>query len=336
MNNSSHKKTVILTILSILLLADILAMLFLVVMQPRRTEALSALARAKSACSTSEGSYSKALATIAEKNEELDGKIAALQVLVDSEQKPMDESLLSAAKDSIAKAEDLKYSVEELSFEDVPLPETAQYGAIGIKEIQADTKAVDSRTAQIKEAISSLQIPNYSGILTELDEAQTALDRSIRIRRQITDPSVAFVLKRLESTGGISDAQAADISTDTGSNLFKTDGYRSLIYFITENIDKNHFLVFDDHITDGNYLFYYYLDTPASRGIDGGGVVEVFETEELAQARDAYLSEHGNTAVQPYSHCVCVSSVVKLSKYLTEEDCKVLEDAIVASLTELR
>ena len=141
MNNSSHKKTVILTILSILLLADILAMLFLVVMQPRRTEALSALARAKSACSTSEGSYSKALATIAEKNEELDGKIAALQVLVDSEQKPMDESLLSAAKDSIAKAEDLKYSVEELSFEDVPLPETAQYGAIGIKEIQADTKA---------------------------------------------------------------------------------------------------------------------------------------------------------------------------------------------------
>ncbi len=88
-----------------------------------------------------------------------------------------------------------------------------------------------------------------------------------------------------------------------------------------------------------NMMFHRALDL-AQPGdvivVDGGGCVEVYETVEYAEARNAYLAKFDGTFIASGSHTVCGTSVVRTSNNLTATQQQELEAAIIDALMDVR
>ena len=117
--------------------------------------------------------------------------------------------------------------------------------------------------------------------------------------------------------------EAATEDNDPNGNLHKPGGYTAAVFFI------------HDQVTD-SYVLHNKGDTPVERGTDGGGCIEVYETKEYAETRNAYLAGFDGTVFSSGSHTVCGTIVVRTSDKLTATQQQVLEDDIISALIELR
>ena len=73
----------------------------------------------------------------------------------------------------------------------------------------------------------------------------------------------------------------------------------------------------------------------AERGIDAGGSIEVFETEEAAKKRCDYIATYDGTFMKAGTHAVIGTVLVRTSDELTASQQKQLEANIIAALTRL-
>lgn len=259
------------------------------------------LAFGLTACSDAETEKAKSsfeeTASIVEKNNETINKdVKALQKLTKSKVKPLDETVLKTARETISQAKQQIVEVPECP----------------------------SKKEDIKEANKKLKKKaDKAEIIQALTDSKKAMKDSIAQRKQVTNPSESFVLERLNGIPNVSQALAVNEENDVNGMLHKDGGYTSAIFFTSDLVDTA-----ANYIEDGDSI---------EKGTDGGGCIEVFETEEDAQKRDTYLSAFdGGGMLCSGSHKVVGTVIIRTSNYLTATQQNDITTNIMNSLIALK
>lgn len=219
----------------------------------------------------------------------------------------------------IATAEELVVTEER------PLDETLKPA---LEDTISDAKTVEFKSPSmpsgidnINAATEELKNTSFDDKTQALKDAETALSNSIEQRKLVTAPSEAFVIERLRGIDGVGEIAALTEETDNNGLLGKAGTYYAKIDFASPWIEDPYSI--------------YSGRSVAENSTDGGGSVEVFETEELAQKRNDYLGAFDGGMFASGSHKVLGTLIVRTSNELTASQQKKLEADIIASLTKL-
>lgn len=219
----------------------------------------------------------------------------------------------------IATAEELVVTEER------PLDETLKPA---LEDTISDAKTVEFKSPSmpsgidnINAATEELKNTSFDDKTQALKDAETALSNSIEQRKLVTAPSEAFVIERLRGIDGVGEIAALTEETDNNGLLGKAGTYYAKIDFASPWI-KDPYSIYSGR-------------SVAENSTDGGGSVEVFETEELTQKRNDYLGAFDGGMFASGSHKVLGTLIVRTSDELTASQQKKLEADIIASLTKL-
>lgn len=219
----------------------------------------------------------------------------------------------------IATAEELVVTEER------PLDETLKPA---LEDTISDAKTVEFKSPSMPSGIDNINAAteklkniSFDDKTQALKEAETALSNSIEQRKLVTAPSEAFVIERLRGIDGVGEIAALTEETDNNGLLGKAGTYYAKIDFASPWI-KDPYSIYSGR-------------SVAENSTDGGGSVEVFETEELAQKRNDYLGAFDGGMFASGSHKVLGTLIVRTSNELTASQQKKLEADIIASLTKL-
>ena len=149
-----------------------------------------------------------------------------------------------------------------------------------------------------------------------------AYKNSIKQLKQVTKPSEDFLLERAKTVGTITNVEAATEETGGNNLMNKAGGYYAYIAMKSSLV------------TDS----YYTSQSPVEAGVEGGAVIEAFKTEKLAKARNAYLGELDTMGgiLNPGSHKVVGTLVIRTASTLTASQQQQLEQAVIDKLIELK
>lgn len=189
------------------------------------------------------------------------------------------------------------------------------------KTVEFKSPSMPSGIDNINAATEELKNTSFDDKTQALKDAETALSNSIEQRKLVTAPSEAFVIERLRGIDGVGEIAALTEETDNNGLLGKAGTYYAKIDFASPWI-KDPYSIYSGR-------------SVAENSTDGGGSVEVFETEELAQKRNDYLGAFDGGMFASGSHKVLGTLIVRTSDELTATQQKKLEADIIASLTRL-
>lgn len=239
--------------------------------------------------------FEVAAAQVQEKNSALQAEIDAAQQSLDKGDKPLDVATQDALTVAVADA--------GLALRAIP-------------EMPSSTSDIEAVTEVLNEPL------DYSATSKTLADASQAFDKSVRQLGQVTAPSPDFVVSRLGKVPGVSDMEPATESNDPNNGLNKVGSYTAAIFFHYDNVRD----------PDGRFVGKSSLENTT----DGGGSVEVYRTPEDAMKRNDYLSMFdGRGFLDPGSHKVVGTVVIRTSHFLTASQQNALTDEIEAILTEL-
>ncbi len=223
------------------------------------------------------------------------------------------DNAISSAK-SILDANEPVYDQTTINDITVAISE-AEQGKRSIPDLPEKTADIITATEQMLEPI------DYSSFISNIAEKKAALENSIKQMKQITNPSEDFVILRLQGIEGISVCQAATEDHDPNGNLNKQGGYTAAIYFSSPWINQDE--VYGNDIVE--------------KGTDCGGGVEVYVSAEDAENRNTYLAAFdGPGMLNPGSHTVLGTMVIRTSSLLTATQQNELTQSISTRLLELQ
>lgn len=185
----------------------------------------------------------------------------------------------------------------------------------------AISSANDAETAALETADRTVE-PNidFTENINAITSAADALKKSIQQLALVTAPTEAFVIERLQRVETITEIKAVTEDNDPNGNLNKAGGYIAAIYFRNSMVPAE----------------YRSGTDPIDDGTTGGGQVEVYATKEDAIKRNDYLAGFdGAGFLNPGSHTVIGTLVVRTSDELTASQQRDLEAKIIAELTRL-
>ena len=189
------------------------------------------------------------------------------------------------------------------------------------RESKRSVPALPETTDEIIEITEKLNEPlDYSEAIAELGMRKLEAENSIKQYDKILNPTGDFVVLRLNDVSSVAEIQAVTEENDPNGQLKKQGGYTSAIYFSSANINQND--------TYGESLI--------DKGTAAGGCIEVYNTVDDAEKRNAYLSVFDGGALGVGSHNVVGTIVVRTSDGLTATQQKDLEYEIINELVELR
>lgn len=225
----------------------------------------------------------------------LEKSISDSQALIDSKEKPYDNSTISALETAIT---DAKASIVE------------------IPKKEGNAEKINALVNDKLKKIS------YTKANETLLSVKSELEDSIKIMKQVTNPSEAFVISRIKDIDTITGYSAVTEDNDPNGNLNKAGGYTAAIYFASSQIKEEDKLWLDGTIIEN--------------GTDGGGCIEVYATEDDAIKRRDYLAIFDGTRTASGTHTVVGTVLVRTSNCLTASQQKELEKKIIDNLTQLR
>ena len=188
------------------------------------------------------------------------------------------------------------------------------------KEIRKASK-MESKTEDIEKQVKELTEPvDYAASQKNLSEKMNQYQQSVTQLKQITNPTNAFVEERLREIETITGVQSVTETHDPNGQLNKQGGYTASIYFSDSQVTE---------AVDGTDI--------AEKGTDAGGDIEVYPTKEDAEKRNIYLlAFDGNGFLNPGSHYVYGTLVIRTSRHLTGTQQKELTEKIYQKLIELK
>jgi len=190
------------------------------------------------------------------RNAELQGAVDSAQAAIDSGDLPFDESTLL----------DLESAIETALAAIVPIPEMSARAedVDTAEELQAITEDINSAT-------EGLTAVDYSDLLGILGQSQAAFEDSVKQLQQITGPTDAFVIERIEDISTITGTAAVTEGNDPNGNLNTEGGYIAAVFFSDSQVNQ---AAVTRHGTFASPIL--------NAGTDGGGSIEVYATEEDA------------------------------------------------------
>ncbi|NLC25856.1 MAG: hypothetical protein GX777_04440 [Fastidiosipila sp.] len=271
--------------------------------------------------------YNEYLSAIEEENAILIEAVDKAQEDLSCDLKPYDVATKERLSDEVGAALreliDIPESKQIFTLSEV----TESDSKLKTEDLNAKNEAIESQINEItsiKEAIVSdrsvLSVPDYSGILEDLDEAKMTFHDSVAVLKQVTNPSEKFVISRITELTNVGIAAPVTEDNDPNGQLNKPGGYTATVYFSSPLVVDEYGLFTGDPIEDAT---------------DGGGAVEVYENVDNAIKRDEYLASFDGTFLTSGSHVVVGTCVVRTSHKLTATQQKALEAEIVEVLTRL-
>ena len=194
--------------------------------------------------------YEKITAPIVEKNKTLDSVISKLQGLIDSDEKPVDETLIETSKEAIKEAQANKIVLEPLS---------------------NDKEEIKNKTEELRNVTV-----DYSEYLVKLEDEINKLSKSIEIYKKFMNPTSEFIINKLATVDEVVNSEAVTEDNDPNGQLNKAGGYTATIYFESSNVNQSNVYSDDNSII--------------SKGTDAGGSIEVYGNEDDAKRRENYLA----------------------------------------------
>lgn len=167
--------------------------------------------------------FEAATAALETKNQEIDAAIAELQTVIDSEDQPLDLTLIDTAKSLILDANAGKTLVPEMAKDD------------------------DAINAQVSE----LNAVDYTSVIEELNTSKEDLQRSIEQLKLVTNPSEEYVLKKLSGIANITAIEAATEDNDPNGQLHKAGGYTSAVFFESDLVPSDAYIFGDTTLEKG-------------------------------------------------------------------------------------
>ena len=158
--------------------------------------------------------YNAAVSVIKNKNAELDEEISKLQRLIDSKDKPLDETLIDSSKETIKKASAEKTVLSKMPFKTSEIIKQTEKYSVGV---------------------------NYSENIGLLKEKQTALETSQKQYKQFICPSEEFVLQRVLAIDEVTAAKPVTEDNDPNGKLNKAGGYTATVFLESKNINKDEY-----------------------------------------------------------------------------------------------
>ena len=236
--------------------------------------------------------YNAARTAAEEKNAELDNAISVADALILEKEPALDETLVPALETAVSEAKAAKQSITEM-------PETEN---------------------EIISANDALNEIDYSEVLSNLSEKQSALERSIKQYALVNAPTEAYIIECLKKASNVIDISAVTEDNDPNGHLNKAGGYTAQVFFSSDLINQ-------DEING---------ITVIDKGTDCGGSIEVYPTVEEATARNEYLSSFDGGRFAVGSHTVVGTVLVRTSDRLTASQQKEVETNIITILTEIK
>lgn len=244
-----------------------------------------------SAKSEAQDAFKAASTALDKKNAEVDAAIGDLRAVMESGVKPLDEAATTSAAEAISAAQGAKVTAPDMANE---------------------TNAIKEQTAELEKV-------DYKAQLDGIAKAKTGLENSIKQRKQVANPSEAFVIQRLTGIDHVEMPTAVTEDHDPNGRLGKQGGYTATVYFLSDLVDQSK-VVGDDVI---------------EKGTDGGGAVEVYQDESGAEKRNNELAAYDGTIIASGSHIVCGTCLIRTSDNLSASQQKELETAITEALIRL-
>lgn len=237
--------------------------------------------------------YNDIVSTINDKNNKLDNSIDNLQKLVNSGEKPLDESLTESSKEIIKEAQADKYVIEK---------------------IPSGRKNIEQATEKLKN-----ENIDYSDITNKLDNQTNNLSKSIESYKKFINPTQDYVISKLATIDEVGSIMPATEDNDPNNQLNKEKGYTCDIYFESKNVDRSK--IYD---SEGKDIL--------TIGTDGGGSIEVYKTEEDAIKRRDYLAGYDGGIFASGTHRVVGTTLIRTSHKLNATQQKELEQKIIDAL----
>ncbi|MCM1233070.1 MAG: hypothetical protein NC489_23345 [Ruminococcus flavefaciens] len=235
--------------------------------------------------------YNTAKVIVEEKNIELDNAISAAETLILEKEPALDETLIPVLETAVSEAKAEKQSIPEM-------PET------------------ENEINSVNDILNKI---DYSEVLSNLSDKQTALEQSIKQYALVNAPNEAYIIECLKKVKNVIDISAATEDNDPNGHLNKAGGYTAQVYFSSDLINQ-------DEI-DGITII--------DKGTDCGGSIEVYSSVEDANNRNDYLALLDGGIFASGSHTVVGTVLVRTSNELTASQQKEMETDIIAALTDI-
>lgn len=266
--------------------------------------------------------YNESVKVFVETNAVLDRSIATAQAILDAGDIPFDpqtaKNLTQALQ--LALAARMDDPSELLLKEMIGVPEDATDSEIEDLRSQINALMEDVRNETVPVPLTT---PNYTNVITGILDAQAAYEKSVKIQKQLTAPTDEFVIERISQIDSILSFAAVTKYNDPNGLLGTEGGYIGCIYFSDRRVDKEKL-----NLKPSEY-------DVITMGTIGGGAIEVYGSTDEAARRNEYLTSYDNTTLNPGSHVVVGTLVIRTSSMLTAEQQQELTNDIITALTEL-
>ena len=244
------------------------------------------------------------------------------QDVINNGDTPYDEDTLTALKNSMATAGDAKESVPDKldTIDEMTVNEKAKKDELEALTSKANEEAEKLKAFSFPE---DPEIPDFNNEISGIEEALKEYENSIISMKQITAPSDDFVMERLQRIDTITMMAPVTEDHDPNGKLGKQGGYIGCIYFRDSQVDQSTLYVDGDR------------EDVVDVGTQGGGAIEIFNTNEEAVARDLYLANFDGTMFVSGSHYVIGTVLIRTSDELTGTQQLELTDKIKEALTSI-
>ena len=197
-----------------------------------------------------------------------------------------------------------------------------------VDTLNENNKAIEKQIADtekiIKEKAEPLEAKTLEDLKTAVKEAKNSIRKAPKMESdtqlaQITNPKYTFIEERLKEVDTIQEVQHATEEHDPNGLLNKQGGYTASIYFSDSQVTEP---VYGTDIVD--------------KGTEAGGCIEVYKTKDEAEKRNTYISAFDGGQLNPGSHYVYGTIVIRTSMHLTASQQKALTEKIYNKLIELK
>lgn len=271
--------------------------------------------------------YNNVVGEISKVNEQLNNYISDAQNLVNAGAEPYDSGTIDELSSAIANARQAQVSIPEEEDQIFVIEVTEDDKSLSKSKLEAKTADVndrltmlDGKIAILKNNTVSMDIPDYSSYIEDLQAKEKTYEDSVKVKEQITCPEESFVIARLQEIEDIQEIGAVTEDHDPNGNLNKPGGYTSTVYFSLKQVDQNN--VFGTDIID--------------KGTAAGGAVETYSSVSDAEQRNTYLATLDGTIFTSGAHMVLGTMVLRASDELTASQQNYILNEMVIKLTELK
>ena len=240
--------------------------------------------------------FEKTAAIVEKNNTTINKDVKSLQKLTKSKVKPLDDTVLETARETISQA---KQQIVEVP--DCP-----------------------SSKEDIKKANNKLKKKSdKTEIIQSLEDSTKAMKDSIAQRKQVTNPSESFVLERLNGIPNVSQPLAVNEENDVNGMLHKDGGYTAAIFFTSDLVDTA-----ANYIEDG--------DSIEKGTDGGGCIEVFKTEEEAEKRNTYLAAFDGLGSLSSGSHKVVGTVIIRTSNYLTATQQNDITTNIINSLITLK